>query len=214
MKDLTDTVVATHTLNSSHLDKIQEFLLKGEKRAASHYASDQKLWAHAMVIASSVDKQAWKDVVTEFVRTELASPAPGKATDGREALRVAYSLFAGHGPASSKLYLCGRGRSLPSSVVQELASPKPLAPTSSSLQVTLPSTSSVTPVSASFSGSTEPMNVSPDVLAKWADTVAMIYSSPLTYETSSALTSLGDQLAASLWYEAAHAWYVEPQLLS
>ncbi|EPT06159.1 hypothetical protein FOMPIDRAFT_1110601 [Fomitopsis schrenkii] len=196
-KDLTDTVVATHTLNSSHLDKIQEFLLKGERRAASHYASDQKLWAHAMVIASSIDKQAWKDVVTEFVRTELASQPAGpgtqaKFTDGREALRVAYSLFAGHGPAS----------------IQELASPKPLVPTSSSLQVTLPSTSSVTPVSASFSGSTEPMNIAPDVLAKWADTVAMIYSSPLTFETSSALTSLGDQLAASHWYEAAHACYL------
>lgn len=52
------------------------------------------------------------------------------------------------------------------------------------------------------------MNIAPDVLAKWADTVAMIYSSPLTFETSSALTSLGDQLAASHWYEAAHAWYV------
>lgn len=106
-QDLTDAVVATHTLTSSHLDKIQEFLLKGERRAASHYASDQKLWAHAMVIASSIDKQAWKDVVTEFVRTELASlpAAPGtqaKVTDGREALRVAYSLFAGHGSASSE----------------------------------------------------------------------------------------------------------------
>ena len=54
------------------------------------------------------------------------------------------------------------------------------------------------------------MNIAPDVLAKWADTVAMIYSSPLTFETSSALTSLGDQLAASHWYEAAHAWYVSP----
>ena len=107
-QESTDTVVATHALTSSHLDNIQEFLLKGERRAASHYAADQKLWAHAMVIASSIDKQAWKDVVTEFVRTELAShpTAPGtqaKVTDGREALRVAYSLFAGHGSASSEL---------------------------------------------------------------------------------------------------------------
>ncbi|KZT67726.1 hypothetical protein DAEQUDRAFT_712916 [Daedalea quercina L-15889] len=194
----TDAIIATHTLQSSHLDKIQEFLLQGERRAASHYASDQKLWAHAMVIASSIDKEAWKEVVTEFVRTELASrpQAPGAqakaATDGREALRVAYSLFAGHGSAS----------------IQELVTPKPLAPTVSTLQVPLSSTSSITPVSASFPGPSEPMNILPDVLAKWADTIAMIYSSPLTFETSSTLTALGDQLAASHWYEAAHACYL------
>ncbi|KAH9842630.1 Sec23-binding domain of Sec16-domain-containing protein [Rhodofomes roseus] len=197
-QDPSDAVIATHTLQSSHLDKIQEFLLRGDRRAASHYASDQKLWAHAMVIASSIDKDAWKEVVTEFVRTELASKpqAPGTqakaATDGREALRVAYSLFAGHGPAS----------------IQELLTPKPFAPTASTLQVPLPSTSSITPVSASFPGPSEPMNIPSDVLAKWADTVAMIYSSPITFETSSALTALGDQLVANHWYEAAHACYL------
>ncbi|KAH9926213.1 Sec23-binding domain of Sec16-domain-containing protein [Fomitopsis serialis] len=197
-QDPTDAIVATHTLQSSHLDKIQEFLLRGERRAASHYASDQKLWAHAMVIASSIDKEAWKEVVTEFVRTELASKpqVPGthtKATaDGREALRVAYSLFSGHGSAS----------------IQELVTPKPLAQAVSTLQVPLPSTTSVTPLSASFPGPSEPMNVSLEVLAKWADTIAMIYSSPLTFETSSALTALGDQLAANHWYEAAHACYL------
>lgn len=43
-------------------------------------------------------------------------------------------------------------------------------------------------------------------LAKWAETAAMVISSPLTTETSAALTALGDQLLANDWVEAAHAW--------
>lgn len=35
----------------------------------------------------------------------------------------------------------------------------------------------------------------------------MMISSPLSSETSAALTALGDQLAANGWTEAAHSWY-------
>jgi hypothetical protein len=42
--------------------------------------------------------------------------------------------------------------------------------------------------------------------SKWAETVAMILSSPLPQETSAALTSLGDQLLANQLVEAAHVW--------
>lgn len=100
-----DTVVVTNTLRSSQLNKIQRHLLRGDRRAAYQYAEDERLWAHAMVIASSIDKEAWKEVVTEFLRSELsatgAGPLPsGAQTNGRESLKVAYSLFAGQGPAS------------------------------------------------------------------------------------------------------------------
>ena len=36
----------------------------------------------------------------------------------------------------------------------------------------------------------------------------MILSGSLTTESSSALTALGDQLAANNWAGAAHVWYV------
>ena len=49
-----DPAIAVHTLKASHLDKIQKLLLRGERRAAYQYAADEKLWAHAMVIASSI----------------------------------------------------------------------------------------------------------------------------------------------------------------
>jgi len=108
--------VSITTLKPSALEKIQEFLIRGERREACHYALDEKLWAHAMIIASSTDRDAWQEVVKEFIRAELGSrevkdderrpsdpkrgPLRTPTSNGRESLRVAYSLFAGQGAAS------------------------------------------------------------------------------------------------------------------
>lgn len=114
-----DTVLAVSTLRSSCLDKIQEFLLRGERRQAYCYALDEKLWTHAMIIASSIDKDAWKEVVNEFLKAELGVKDEGthersypkmkdalvSLTNGREGLRVAYSLFSGQGSAASALII-------------------------------------------------------------------------------------------------------------
>jgi hypothetical protein len=103
-------------LRPSALDKIQELLLLGDRRQAYQFAMDEKLWAHAMVIASSIDKDSWKEVVNDFLRIELGikddvglsppttfSSDPGAARKGNwESLRVAYSLFSGQGAASGK----------------------------------------------------------------------------------------------------------------
>lgn len=114
-----ETPVSVTTLKPSALEKIQEFLIRGERKQACHYALDEKLWAHAMVIASSIDRDAWQEVAREFIRAELGSTdvkddrskpndprrgsLPTPASDGREGLRVAYSLFAGQG-ATSGIY--------------------------------------------------------------------------------------------------------------
>ena len=107
--------VSVTTLKPSALEKIQEFLIRGERRRACHYALDERLWAHAMVIASSTDRDLWQEVVKEFIRAELGSEVKDDRTrpsdlrrgslltptsNGRESLRVAYSLFAGQGAAS------------------------------------------------------------------------------------------------------------------
>jgi hypothetical protein len=99
--DPNDTVISTVTVRASALEKIQEHLLRGDRKAAYHFALDERLWAHAMVIAGSIDRDAWKEVVNEFVRAELG--APGAV--GREGLKVAYSLFSGQGAASGELRL-------------------------------------------------------------------------------------------------------------
>ena len=69
-----------------------------------------------MVIASSIDKDAWKEVVNEFIHSELGvkddnhraticgkhNEPPAPLTNGREWLKVAYSLFSGRGLAASE----------------------------------------------------------------------------------------------------------------
>lgn len=109
-----ETPISVSTLLPSALDKIQEFLVRGERRQAYHYALDERLWAHAMIIASSVDKEAWKEVVNEFLKTELgvretlrrSTPhvngkgVTSQQTKEREWLRVAYSVFSGQGPTA------------------------------------------------------------------------------------------------------------------
>ena len=112
---LDDTPITVTTLRSSALDKIEEFLLHGDRRQAYQYAMGEKLWAHAMIIASSIDKEAWKEVAHDFLRTELGTREDNRSNlskgnavtvtsqpHARESLRVAYSLFSGSGAAAGK----------------------------------------------------------------------------------------------------------------
>lgn len=88
------------------LDKLQDLLLKGDRSAAVRYAIQEDLWSHALIISSCVNKEMWREVVSEFAHRELAGDVvPGqtikKAVQGdREALRVLYALFAGLGRAA------------------------------------------------------------------------------------------------------------------
>ncbi|KAG2030125.1 vesicle coat trafficking protein Sec16 mid-region-domain-containing protein, partial [Suillus americanus] len=70
---MSETLISVSVVLPSTLDKIQEFLVRGERRQAYHYALDEKLWAHTMIIASSIDKEAWKDIVNEFLKGELGA---------------------------------------------------------------------------------------------------------------------------------------------
>ncbi|KAG9116043.1 Protein transport protein Sec16A, partial [Ceratobasidium sp. 392] len=195
-----DSPVATYKLKPAALDKIQEFLLQGERRAAYHYALDERMWAHAMLISSSLDKEAWKEVVNEFIRAELGvrtdqkKPAPfggdPSVANGREPLRVAYSLFAGQGAAA----------------VQELLPPKNLAKTGmdSLMPPTMPMMHA-TPISPNFPQPVLTSNLPTPALLQWQEIVATIISNQ---GDSSALTALGDYLISNKWTEAAHVCYL------
>lgn len=88
-----ENVIANYEITSNCLDKLQQLLIFGSRREAAIYALDNKLYAHALVISSCVDKELWSQSVKELMRAELNG-------DGRESLRVAYSLFAGQGAHS------------------------------------------------------------------------------------------------------------------
>ena len=217
--------ISVTTLKPSALEKIQEFLVRGERRQACHYALDEKLWAHAMVIASSLDRDVWQEVVKEFIRAELGSMGvkddktrpnnprqgllPTPTLDGHESLKVAYSLFAGQGAASG-INIRPTPWITPDpylNLVQAMLPPAPLSRTVNNNLVPPPPTPlGVTPVSPNFPGNV-PKNVPAEVLAKWAETIAMMISNSASPETSAALTTLGDHLSVNQWIEAAHAWY-------
>ncbi|KAJ3551642.1 hypothetical protein NP233_g13043 [Leucocoprinus birnbaumii] len=199
--------ISVTTLRGTELDKIEEFLLRGERRQAYHYALDQKLWAHAMVIASSIDKEAWKEVVSEFIRADLGVKGsgsfalPGRAdshtspVNGREGLRVAYSLFSGQGASSVQELVpknnLANGR---------LPIPAPAVPA--------PTLGQPTPRTPNFALPAAGVKIPNESLSKWAETVAMLLVSPLTPDASAALTALGDQLMTNGWLEAAHVCFL------
>jgi hypothetical protein len=83
---------------SGDLDTLQTHLLKGEKREAVTYALNNRLYTHALVIASGTDKALMAEVVKDFLAFELS----GDLATGREPLKVAYSLLAGSGPSCSR----------------------------------------------------------------------------------------------------------------
>ncbi|KAG8849805.1 hypothetical protein FRB96_000628 [Tulasnella sp. 330] len=195
MHDATSSI--TYPVRSTALDKLQEHLLRGERQQAYRHALDEKLWAHAMIISSSMDKDAWKEVADEFIRTELGVDATRATVDpsnGRESLRVAYSLFAGQGAAA----------------VNELLPPKPLVGSTASFLQPLPPSPKglMTPISDAVNGGVRNAEPIPGVvLSKWPETAATIKSNTTTGD-SAAMTALGDALMRNKWPEAAHAWYV------
>ncbi|KAL5490502.1 hypothetical protein ACEPAI_5335 [Sanghuangporus weigelae] len=192
----TEKPLAEYAVRRSVLGTIQDFLLRGEKREAYHYALDEKLWAHAMVISSSIDKEAFKEVVTEFVRTELGvkteSRSDGSVTNGLESLRLAYSLYSGQS----------------SSAVQHLLPIKSLqAGPSLTLQPPTPM-NLMTPLSPNFPSPSQATNISPEILSQWPEHAVMLFSGQMGAESSSALTTLGDYLISNDWVEAAHCCYL------
>ncbi|KAG2368595.1 Sec23-binding domain of Sec16-domain-containing protein [Suillus spraguei] len=201
---MSETPISVSAVLPSALDKIQEFLVRGERRQAYHYALDEKLWAHAMIIASSIDKEAWKDVVNEFLKGELGVPSQRTAFVGRgkepvppssnerEWLRVVYSLFSGQGPTA----------------VQELIPPSLLARTTATLQVPTPAVVHTTPMSPSFPSPAVAAQIPASALSKWPELVASMVSSPLSPEWSATLTALGDYLVSHQQVEAAHVCYL------
>ncbi|KAK0450880.1 Sec23-binding domain of Sec16-domain-containing protein [Armillaria borealis] len=202
-----EETISTSTLRSSALNKIQDFLLQGERKKAYHYALDEKLWAHAMVIASGIDKDAWEEVVNKFLRTELGvkedpsrnslqvrgSEALLPSVNGWEGLRAAYRLYSGQGVSS----------------VQEMIPQNLLSRATGHVSLPLPVLPQMTPMTPNF---TVPQvaagSIPTDCLSKWAETVSMMLSPSINSDTSSALLAFGDHLLANQWVEAAHVCYL------
>ena len=176
-------VIASYDVRGVDLERIEAFLLRGDRRSAIRYALDRSLWSHAFIIASSLDKEAWQEAVGEFARHELA--AENGATDG---LRIAYSVFAGLGAGA---------------ITGQPVAPPPVVPPpgSAALGIISRSATPVTPMPDPLLASKLP----DERLARWRQTAGMIVANR-TPGSSAALVSLGDSLALAGHVDAAHAW--------
>lgn len=78
-------------VDSRSIDTIRDNLVLGDREKAVWSAVDNRLWGHAMIISSTLDKSLWKQVVQEFVRREVRS-----ASSNTESLAALYEIFAGN----------------------------------------------------------------------------------------------------------------------
>lgn len=73
------------------VETLRRILLQGEREKAVWHALDRRLWAHAMLISSTMDKTIWKQVLQEFIRQEVKSSG-----ENTESLTALYQIFAGN----------------------------------------------------------------------------------------------------------------------
>lgn len=78
-------------VDSQFVEKLRNDLAMGDRQKAVWGAVDNRLWGHAMLLASTLDKSVWKQVVQEFVRREVRS-----TTGNSESLAALYEIFAGN----------------------------------------------------------------------------------------------------------------------
>jgi hypothetical protein len=83
--------LATYNLTSDFLRSMRTLLMQGDRPNAIRKAVDQKMWGHALLIASSVDQTVWRDTVEQFIRSELR----GSETKDFDSLRFLYGLLGG-----------------------------------------------------------------------------------------------------------------------
>ncbi|KAG0160582.1 hypothetical protein PDIDSM_8112 [Penicillium digitatum] len=73
------------------LEELRLHLIYGDREKAVWSAVDRRLWGHAMIISSTMDRSISKQVAQEFVRREVRS----KSTN-TESLAALYEIFAGN----------------------------------------------------------------------------------------------------------------------
>lgn len=85
----------TDPISPDAMEELRKILLHGEREKAVWHAVDHRLWAHAMLLSSTLDKTIWRQVSQEFVRQEV------KTFGNTEALAALYQTFAGNGDDSA-----------------------------------------------------------------------------------------------------------------
>ncbi|KIX98027.1 uncharacterized protein Z520_06106 [Fonsecaea multimorphosa CBS 102226] len=73
------------------VETLRKRLLGGDREAAVFHAMDNRLWSHALIISSTMDRSVWSQVVREFVRQEVKTTG-----ENTESLSALYEIFGGN----------------------------------------------------------------------------------------------------------------------
>lgn len=89
---LSATAVQAEVVDTQVLAQLRHALLEGQRERAVWLAEEKKLWGHAMLLASTMGPDVWKQIVQSFVRSQVKSVA---SADSRS-LAALYQVFAGN----------------------------------------------------------------------------------------------------------------------
>ncbi|KAG2231107.1 hypothetical protein INT48_008497 [Thamnidium elegans] len=96
-------LLCTQSNEQTHLslDKLEEFLIQGDRDGACQFAAENDMWAHALIISQSQDSEAFKRVMAQFIDRELFSTGDDElkvqVPGDKKSLRMLYSVFSGAG---------------------------------------------------------------------------------------------------------------------
>ncbi|SMR59027.1 unnamed protein product [Zymoseptoria tritici ST99CH_3D1] len=83
--------VQADPIDKSVVVQLRQALLEGHREQAVWLAEEKKLWGHAMLIASTMGPETWKQIIQSFVRSQVKTVG----NDGRS-LAALYQVFAGN----------------------------------------------------------------------------------------------------------------------
>ncbi|CAO1627606.1 unnamed protein product [Sympodiomycopsis kandeliae] len=95
-----ETPLVTNAVTAGSLKQIQEYLMTGQRKEAVEFAAREKLWAHAMVIASAVDQATWRQVAQDFAQSEVLVALQQQTSSNGPGLKMMYDIFSGQDPRS------------------------------------------------------------------------------------------------------------------
>src|SRR5579862_4255273 len=87
------TALATYNLTNDFLRSMRDLLMRGDRQGAIRKAVDQKMWGHALLIASSVSPIAWRETAEQFIRYELRETG----VKDFDSLRFLYGVLGNEG---------------------------------------------------------------------------------------------------------------------
>ncbi|KAI3187879.1 hypothetical protein DTO027I6_9172 [Penicillium roqueforti] len=86
-----ETPLQADAVDAQWLEELRLHLICGDREKAVWSAVDRRLWGHAMIISSTMDRSISKQVAQEFVRREVRSKSANT-----ESLAALYEIFAGN----------------------------------------------------------------------------------------------------------------------